>query len=85
MLNNAEKIALITAGAVTALTIKSRIDAKRNAKKRAQVLATMREIEATFQAFQTVSARAANGEYRDKPAQAIKDDFAFEQIAILEK
>ena len=85
MLNNAQKIILIASGAAAALAIKTRIDTKRNAKKRAKVLATIREIDACFEAFTKVNERVLNGEYRGKPASAIKDDFEFEQIAILEK
>lgn len=85
MLNNTQKIILISAGAATALAIKTRIDANRDAKRRAKVLATMREINATFEAFVTVNERIMKGEYRDKTPQQIKDDFEFEQIAILEK
>lgn len=85
MLNNTQKIILIASGAATALAIKTRMDANRDAKKSAKITSIIREIEATFAAYEAVSTRVANGDYRDKSSEDIKTDFEFEQIAYLEK
>lgn len=84
-MHNTEKIALIATGAAIMLTVKTRIDKSRDAKKRARTLAILREMDASIKAFEIMNERVLNGEYRGKTAEQIKTDFEFEQIAILEK